>query len=246
MQIIFTPCPWAIDHFNATLIAVKIPPHHVAAIAIIMIIIFVVVTSKRPWWFSIFSSQRRVASVLGPSLVSLGPKETHDRTTDPKWWKETLDRTTDPKWWKETHDRTTDPKCWKATLDRTTDFATYLYIMARCCDIPVHYGKCSKHSSWLLRWVYRLALKEAPWQLVSEKMFLIPRIKNQTDLSFSRTLPWRFRRHIAALQKVGFKVKSDQDYKIIQFTFGRVGFELSCIAIAKTSRRGGSALKCAR
>ena len=54
-----------------------------------------------------------------------------------------------------------------------------------------------------------------------------------TDLSFSRTLPWRFRRHIAALQNFGLKLKSDQEYKIIQFTFGRVGFELSCIAIAK-------------
>ena len=120
---------------------------------------------------------------------------------------------------------------------------TYLYIMA--CVVSIPHGCFTEYIHWL--WGKLLG------NLFLKKMFLIIKFESKnkepnclTDLSFSRTLPWRFRRHIAALEKVGFKLKSDQEYKIIQFTFGRVGFELSCIAIAKTSRRGGSALKCAR
>ena len=120
---------------------------------------------------------------------------------------------------------------------------TYLYIMA--CVVSIPHGCFTEYIHWL--WGKLLG------NLFLKKMFLIIKFESKnkepnclTDLSFSRTLPWRFRRHIAALQNFGFKLKSDQEYKIIQFTFGRVGFELSCIAIAKTSRRGGSALKCAR
>ena len=102
---------------------------------------------------------------------------------------------------------------------------TYLYIMASVVSIP--HGCFTEYIHWLWgKLLGNLFLKKCFW-------FQESRTNCLTDLSFSRTLPWRFRRHIAALQNFGFKLKSDQEYKIIQFTFGRVGFELSCIAIAK-------------